>query len=114
MEERKMRPRPRRSRRKVCKFCVEKATGIDYKDLKKLSGLISETGKMMPRRASGVCAKQQRDLDVSIESAGGRALLPFAGESSESKRERNASRHDRLARRRSTSGAVFLRKKSRP
>ena len=27
MEERKMRPRPRRSRRKVCKFCVEKATG---------------------------------------------------------------------------------------
>ena len=28
MEERKMRPRPRRSRRKVCKFCVEKATGI--------------------------------------------------------------------------------------
>ena len=31
MEERKMRPRPRRSRRKVCKFCVEKATGIDYK-----------------------------------------------------------------------------------
>ena len=38
MEERKMRPRPRRSRRKVCKFCVEKATGIDYKDIKKLTG----------------------------------------------------------------------------
>lgn len=45
MEERKMRPRPRRSRRKVCKFCVEKATGIDYKDIKKLTGFISETGQ---------------------------------------------------------------------
>ena len=56
MEERKMRPRPRRSRRKVCKFCVEKATGIDYKDIKKLTGFISETGKIMPRRMSGVCA----------------------------------------------------------
>ena len=41
MEERKMRPRPRRSRRKVCKFCVEKATGIDYKDIKKLTGFIN-------------------------------------------------------------------------
>lgn len=36
MEERKMRPRPRRSRRKVCKFCVDKATSIDYKDVRTL------------------------------------------------------------------------------
>ena len=80
MEERKMRPRPRRSRRKVCKFCVEKATGIDYKDIKKLTGFISETGKIMPRRMSGVCAKHQRDLAVAIKRARVMALLPFAGE----------------------------------
>ncbi len=83
MEERKMRPRPRRSRRKVCKFCVEKATGItgiDYKDIKKLSSFISETGKIMPRRMSGVCAKHQRDLAVAIKRARVMALLPFAGE----------------------------------
>ena len=39
MEERKMRPRPRRSRRKVCKFCVDKATSIDYKDVRTLEKL---------------------------------------------------------------------------
>ena len=80
MEERKMRPRPRRSRRQDCKFCVEKATGIDYKDIKKLTGFISETGKIMPRRMSGVCAEHQRDLAVAIKRARVMALLPFAGE----------------------------------
>ena len=33
MEDRKLRPRRPRSRRKVCRFCVEKATSIDYKDI---------------------------------------------------------------------------------
>ena len=75
MEERKMRPRPRRSRRKVCKFCVEKATGIDYKDIKKLTGFISETGKIMPRRMSGVCAEHQRDLAVAIKQARSKSLF---------------------------------------
>ena len=59
---------------------VEKATGIDYKDTKKLTGFISETGKIMPRRMSGVCAKHQRDLAVAIKRARVMALLPFAGE----------------------------------
>ena len=54
MEERKMRPRPRRSRRKVCKFCVEKATGIDYKDIRKLTGFISETGKHLASKMPSV------------------------------------------------------------
>lgn len=80
MEERKMRPRPIRSRRKVCKFCVEKATSIDYKDTKKLQGFISEAGKILPRRMSGVCAKHQRDLAVAIKRARVMALLPFAAE----------------------------------
>ena len=41
MEERKMRPRPRRSRRKVCKFCVDKATSIDYKDVRTLEKFVT-------------------------------------------------------------------------
>ena len=80
MEERKMRPRPRRSRRKVCKFCVEKATSIDYKDTKKLQGFISEAGKILPRRMSGVCAKHQRVLSTAIKRARLVDLLPFKGE----------------------------------
>lgn len=80
MEERKMRPRPKRSRRKVCKFCVEKAATIDYKDTNKLKGFISEAGKILPRRMSGVCAKHQRDLAIAIKRARVMALLPFAAE----------------------------------
>ena len=56
MEERKMKPRPRKSRRKVCGFCVDKVEHIDYKDTARLRKYVSERGKIMPRRMSGVCA----------------------------------------------------------
>ena len=81
MEDRKqMRPRRPRSRRKVCRFCVEKATSIDYKDTRKLQGFITEAGKIMPRRMSGVCAQHQRDLAVAIKRARVMALLPYVAE----------------------------------
>lgn len=80
MEEHKMRPRPRRSRRKVCKFCVDKATSIDYKDIHTLEKFVTERGKIMPRRMSGVCAKHQRDLAVAIKRARIVALLPYVAD----------------------------------
>ena len=80
MEERKMRPRPRRSRRKVCKFCVDKATRIDYKDVRTLEKFVTERGKIMPRRMSGVCAKHQRDLAIAIKRARIVALLPYVAD----------------------------------
>ena len=70
MEERKMRPRgPRKSRRKVCGFCVDKLDHIDYKDT-----------KIMPRRMSGVCAKHQRELAIAIKRARIVALLPYVAD----------------------------------
>ena len=81
MEDRKqLRPRRPRSRRKVCRFCVEKATSIDYKDTRKLQEFITEAGKIMPRRMSGVCAEHQRDLAVAIKRARVMALLPYCAE----------------------------------
>lgn len=80
MEERKMRPRQRKSRRKVCQFCVDKATSIDYKDATKLRSHITERGKIKPRRMSGVCARHQRDLAVAIKRARQMALLPYVAE----------------------------------
>ena len=71
--------RQRRSRRKVCAFCMEKATDIDYKEVAKLRKYISERGKILPRRISGNCAKHQRQLTVAIE-ARHIALLPFTAE----------------------------------
>ena len=43
-------------RRKVCQFCVDKATFIDYKDTAKLRHYLSERGKILPRRTTGTCA----------------------------------------------------------
>ncbi len=81
MEERKQRrPAGGRRRRKVCQFCVEKATTIDYKDTARLRKYITERGKIMPRRMSGVCARHQRDLSVAIKRARVMALLPYVAE----------------------------------
>ena len=44
-------------KRKVCSFCVDHATEIDYKDVAKLRRYITEKGKILPRRQTGVCAR---------------------------------------------------------
>ena len=77
MEERKMRPRPRRSRRKVCKFCVDKATSIDYKDVRTLEKFVTERGKIIARRITGTCAHHQRLLTREIKRARQMALLIY-------------------------------------
>ena len=58
-------------KKKVCQFCVDKATEIDYKDVAKLRKYITEKGKMMPRRMTGVCAKHQRFLSDGMVVARG-------------------------------------------
>ena len=67
-------------RRKVCSFCVEKVEAIDYKDTGKLKKFVTEKGKILPRRMTGVCAKHQRLLATAIKRARVAALLPFKGE----------------------------------
>ncbi len=81
MEERPARkPMKRSSRRKVCVFCQEKIPYIDYKDVNRLKKFITEGGKILPRRMSGVCAMHQRELSNAIKKARIVALLPFKGE----------------------------------
>ncbi|GAA0071858.1 30S ribosomal protein S18 [Clostridium sardiniense] len=72
--------RMRRSKRKVCAFCVEKAESIDYKDVSKIRKYVTERGKILPRRISGTCAKHQRQVTESIKRARNVALLPFTTE----------------------------------
>ncbi|HHV34447.1 MAG TPA: 30S ribosomal protein S18 [Syntrophomonadaceae bacterium] len=72
-----MRRERRRKRKKVCSFCVEHATHIDYKDVYKLRKYITERGKILPRRISGNCAYHQRMLTRAIKQARNIALLPF-------------------------------------
>ena len=80
MEERKMKPRPRKGRRKVCAFCADKVEHIDYKDVNRLRKFTTERGKIMPRRMSGVCAKHQRELAVAIKRARQVALMPYVAD----------------------------------
>ena len=74
------RDRGRRSRRKVCTFCVDKVDHIDYKDAAKLRRFTTERGKILPRRISGNCAKHQRQVTLAIKRARNIALLPFTAE----------------------------------
>ena len=69
-----------RKRRKVCQFCVDKATEIDYKDTQKLRRFISERAKILPRRMTGVCAKHQRMLTTAIKRARHIALFPYTAD----------------------------------
>ena len=64
-------------RKKVCQFCVEKAAYIDYKETEKLRRYLSERGKILPRRTTGVCAMHQRELTEAIKRARQVALLPY-------------------------------------
>jgi small subunit ribosomal protein S18 len=50
---------------------------IDYKDIDLLRRFITERGKILPRRITGLTAKQQRDLTQSVKRARVLALLPF-------------------------------------
>ena len=67
-------------KRKVCSFCAEKVTCIDYKDSARLARYISDRAKVEPRRRTGTCARHQRALATAIKRARFIALLPYVTE----------------------------------
>lgn len=69
--------RRRLGRRKVCRFCADKAGPIDYKDARTLANFLTERGKIIPSRITGNCARHQRKLTVAIKRARTLALLPY-------------------------------------
>ncbi len=69
-------------RKKVCKFCTEKIAVINYKDYRLLGQFVAESGKIVPRRLTGVCSPHQHRLAAAIKQARNIALLPFAGRAS--------------------------------
>ena len=77
MREMKRSGKMRRSKRKVCAFCVDKAESIDYKDINKLRKFVTERGKILPRRITGNCAKHQRALTVAVKRARHVAIMPY-------------------------------------
>ena len=69
--------KPMHRRKKVCQFCVEKKSFIDYKDTATLRSYVSERSKILPRRTTGVCAMHQRELTEAIKRARQVALIPY-------------------------------------
>ena len=73
-------PRQRKMKKKVCMFCADKALVIDYKEADKLKKFVSEKGKILPRRVTGLCAKHQREVTLAVKRARHIGLLPYTTE----------------------------------
>ena len=67
----------RKPKRKVCVFCKDKVSHIDYKDTALLRKFISDRGKIRARRVSGNCSQHQRDVAIAIKNSREMALLPY-------------------------------------
>jgi small subunit ribosomal protein S18 len=70
-------PAPRKPKKKVCLFCQEKLSYVDYKDTALLRKFISDRGKIRARRVTGVSAQQQRQIARAVKNAREMALLPY-------------------------------------
>ena len=70
-------PPPRKPKKKVCQFCKDKVTYVDYTDTGLLRKYISDRGKIRARRVSGNCTQHQRDVAMAVKNSREMALLPY-------------------------------------
>ncbi len=77
--KKKMRRKKASTGPKHCIFCsnTEQAVNLDYKNATMLKGFLTERGKILPSRISGVCAGHQRHLSCAIKRARIMALIPY-------------------------------------
>jgi small subunit ribosomal protein S18 len=66
-----------RRHQKSCPLCESGIRVVNYKDEKTLSRFITDQGKILPRRMTGMCARHQRQSGTAIKRARYLALLPF-------------------------------------
>lgn len=71
-------PPKRGGKKKVCQFCADKVTYIDYKDLGLLRKFTSDRGKIRARRVTGNCTQHQRLVATAVKNAREMALLPYS------------------------------------
>lgn len=65
--------------RNTARFQLPKNADIDYKNFTLLQKYLNDRGKIVPRRISGITAKNQRQLVISIKRARHLALLTTGG-----------------------------------
>ena len=64
---------------KTCPLCEAGIRQINYKDEKTVSRMMTEQGKILPRRMTGMCARHQRQVGTAIKRARFLALVPYLG-----------------------------------
>ena len=64
-----------KSKRRICPFCMNKVTYIDYKDVAKLRKYVTEKGKIVSRRQTGLCAAHQREITNAVKRARNMSLI---------------------------------------
>ena len=83
---------PGSGRRKSCPYCKDKVEQVDYKDTGNLRRFISERGKIRSRRITGACRRHQSQIATAVKRARELALLPYVGDTRESRDDRDRDR----------------------
>jgi small subunit ribosomal protein S18 len=65
-------------RRKVCRLCAEKIAHVDYKQVQIVKSFCTDTGKILSRRITGVCARHQRQIARAVKINRNLAILPYS------------------------------------
>ena len=65
----------RKKRKKICHMCAGKT--VDYKYVNIITKYINDSGKILPRRVTGTCAKHQREVATQVKRARFMGLIPF-------------------------------------
>lgn len=68
-----------RYKKSVAKYTIPADTKVDYKNLALVQKYVTDRGKMLSRRITGVNGKQQRELSIAIKRARYLGLLPVGG-----------------------------------
>ncbi|HTT66729.1 MAG TPA: 30S ribosomal protein S18 [Gemmatimonadales bacterium] len=66
-----------RTRSKTCPVCEAGVRVVDYKDDRTLGRFLTDRGKILPSRLSGMCARHQRQISTAIKRARQLMLLPY-------------------------------------
>ena len=83
---------PGSGRRKSCGYCRDKVEQVDYKDLATLKKYVSDRGKIRSRRITGACRRHQNQIATAVKRARELALLPYVGDTRESRDDRDRDR----------------------
>ena len=73
-------PKFKRRKKRPCPLTIDQINVLDHQAVDALKRFISDRGKILPRRNTGVCAKKQRIVANAIKRARNLGLLPYCSE----------------------------------